>query len=153
MKKKVIIAFGLGIILTLSIAFTFESCNTKAQPEEEPFFLNHAEDVNYVGKEACKVCHTEHASTFSQTGMGQSFGHLTPTKSAAYGINSKAIYDVKTGMYYAAKWEAEQLFIHEFKLSNSDHSTETIIDFTLGGSKRDATYKAVVEFIKWYNEQ
>ncbi|MDA8896271.1 multiheme c-type cytochrome [Bacteroidia bacterium] len=120
MKKKVIIAFGLGIILTLSIAFTFESCNTKAQPEEEPFFLNHAEDVNYVGKEACKVCHTEHASTFSQTGMGQSFGHLTPTKSAAYGINSKAIYDVKTGMYYAAKWEAEQLFIHEFKLSNSD---------------------------------
>lgn len=34
---------------------------------------------------------------------------------------------------------------------NTDHSTETIIDFTLGGSKRDATYKAVVKFINEYN--
>ena len=34
---------------------------------------------------------------------------------------------------------------------NTDHSTETIIDFTLGGSKRDATYNAVVKFINEYN--
>jgi hypothetical protein len=33
---------------------------------------------------------------------------------------------------------------------NTDHSTKTIIEFTLGGSKRDATYNGVVEFIKFY---
>ena len=49
-----------------------------------------------------------------------------------------------------------EFFIVEDRIKiahNTDHSTETIIDFTLGGSKRDATYQAVVEFIKWYNEQ
>jgi hypothetical protein len=47
-----------------------------------------------------------------------------------------------------------EFFIVEDRIKiahNTDHSTETIIDFTLGGSKRDATYKAVVEFINWCN--
>ena len=34
---------------------------------------------------------------------------------------------------------------------NTDHSIETIIDLTFGGSKRDATYQGVVEFINQYN--
>lgn len=34
---------------------------------------------------------------------------------------------------------------------NTDHSIETIIDFEIIGTKIQATYKAVVEFIKWYN--
>ena len=48
-----------------------------------------------------------------------------------------------------------EFFIVEDRIKiahNTDHSTETIIDFTLGGSKRDATYQAVVEFIKQYND-
>jgi hypothetical protein len=36
---------------------------------------------------------------------------------------------------------------------NSDHSIETIIDFEIIRTKINATYKAVVEFIKWYNNQ
>jgi hypothetical protein len=35
---------------------------------------------------------------------------------------------------------------------NTDHSIETIIDFTFGGSKRDVTYQGVVEFINQYNK-
>ena len=35
---------------------------------------------------------------------------------------------------------------------NTDHSIETIIDLTFGGSKRDATYQGVVEFINQYNK-
>ena len=49
-----------------------------------------------------------------------------------------------------------EFFIVEDRIKiahNTDHSTETIINFTLGGSKRDATYKAVVEFIKQYNDK
>jgi|TARA_B110000908_G_C10054765_1_gene357872 hypothetical protein len=49
-----------------------------------------------------------------------------------------------------------EFFIVEDRIKiahNTDHSTETIIDFTLGGSKRDATYKAVVEFVKWHNKK
>lgn len=34
---------------------------------------------------------------------------------------------------------------------NTDHSIETIVDFEIIGTKIQATYKAVVEFIKWYN--
>jgi hypothetical protein len=37
--------------------------------------------------------------------------------------------------------------------NNTDKSIETIIDFEIIGTKIQATYKAVVEFIKWYNEQ
>ena len=36
---------------------------------------------------------------------------------------------------------------------NTDNSIKTIIHFTLGGSKRDATYQAVVGFINKYNKQ
>ena len=117
MNKKVIIAVGVGLILTIGIGFTFESCKTT---QEEPYFLNHAANVKYVGKEKCKVCHSEHYSTFSKTGMGQSFGLVSPTKSAAYGIDSDAIFDPKTGMYYAARWKEEKLFIHEFRLNGTD---------------------------------
>jgi hypothetical protein len=35
---------------------------------------------------------------------------------------------------------------------NTDQSIETIIDFEIMGNKREAIYNAVVEFIKWYNE-
>ena len=35
---------------------------------------------------------------------------------------------------------------------NTDHSIETIIDLTFDGSKRDATYQGVVEFINEYNK-
>lgn len=37
--------------------------------------------------------------------------------------------------------------------NNTDKSTETIIDFEITGRKIQATYKAAVEFIKWYNQQ
>ena len=48
-----------------------------------------------------------------------------------------------------------EFFIVEDRIKiahNTDHSIDTIINFTLGGSKIDATYKGVVEFIKQYNE-
>jgi hypothetical protein len=35
---------------------------------------------------------------------------------------------------------------------NTDHSIETIIDLTFGGSKIGATYQGVVEFINQYNK-
>ena len=47
-----------------------------------------------------------------------------------------------------------EFFIVEDRIKiahNTDDSIDTIINFTLGGSKKDATYKAVVEFIKTYN--
>jgi hypothetical protein len=36
--------------------------------------------------------------------------------------------------------------------NNTDKSIETIIDFEIIGTKIQATYKAVVEFIKLYNQ-
>lgn len=36
---------------------------------------------------------------------------------------------------------------------NTDHSIETIIDFTFDGGKKGATYQGVVEFIKEYNKK
>lgn len=48
-----------------------------------------------------------------------------------------------------------EFFIVEDRIKiahNTDHSIDTIINFTLGGSKREATYKAVVEFINQYNK-
>jgi cytochrome oxidase Cu insertion factor (SCO1/SenC/PrrC family) len=35
---------------------------------------------------------------------------------------------------------------------NTDHSIDVIIDFTSGRRKNETAYQAVVEFIKWYNE-
>ena len=46
-----------------------------------------------------------------------------------------------------------EFFIVEDRIKiahNTDHSIDIIINFTLGGSKREATYKAVVEFINQF---
>lgn len=51
-----------------------------------------------------------------------------------------------------------EFFIVEDRIKiahNTDHSTEIIINFTLGrnyGSKREAVYQGVVEFINEYNK-
>ena len=99
--------------------------------------------------------------------MGMNYGdpndnsvmiQMTPQGNEVVPINS---------MEYHSSWEwlmpvvdkieslGYEFFIVEDRIKiahNTDHSTETIIDFTLGGSKRDATYQAVVEFIKQYND-
>jgi predicted CXXCH cytochrome family protein len=117
--RPYVIIIGLSLALVLGVGLPLDSCKT-APKNEEHYFLNLADNVEYVGMEKCKVCHTEHYNTFSQTGMGQSFDLLSPTKSAAFGKNSSPIYDAKTGMFYAATWQENRLFIKEFKLSSGD---------------------------------
>ena len=36
-------------------------------------YLNHNDTVKYVGKEECRMCHSEIYDSYMQTGMGLSF--------------------------------------------------------------------------------
>ena len=45
-------------------------------------YLNHNDTVKYVGKQECRVCHTEIYDSYMQTGMGKSFHFATKEHSA-----------------------------------------------------------------------
>jgi len=90
--------------------------------------------------------------------------------------NECGVYQTKRGPYhlenlsYHISWDwlmpvvekieslGYEFFIVDDRIKiahNTDHSTKIIINFTLGrnyGSKRDAVYQGVVEFINQYNK-
>ena len=82
-------------------------------------FLNLNDSVGYVGIETCRGCHSDKHSTFTHTGMGQSFGLATREKSAAR-FQQKAVYDAKRNFYYWPYWESDSLRILEFRLQGRD---------------------------------
>ena len=73
-----------GTLLFLFVVLLAVSCwNKKPSDEEsESKYLNHKKDAFYVGREACKGCHSDIYATFMHTGMGQSWGAATKEKSA-----------------------------------------------------------------------
>lgn len=86
-------------------------------------FLNAHDTVDYVGKETCKGCHADIYHTFVETGMGRSFHTAERKYSAADFEGVKPVFDAKNNFYYYPFWRNSELFIQEFRLSNSSGDT------------------------------
>ena len=132
--KKYLVAFLiLGVIISLSF---FNSCQRTSEGESLTY-LNHANDVAYVGMATCASCHPDKHNTFIHTGMGLSFDTASKTKSSAKFGQEHVVYDASLDMYYYPYWKGEQLFIREFQLSNSDttHKLDVAIDYIVGSGQ------------------
>jgi tetratricopeptide (TPR) repeat protein len=82
-------------------------------------YLNHSDSAKYVGMNTCKLCHQNIYNTFIETGMGQSFGIASKTKSLAKFKNA-CIKDKSTNYNYCAYWQKDSLYIKEFLLEKND---------------------------------
>ncbi len=148
--------FGLGIGL-LSV-FMFR---TKHPVEEDFFYLNHSDTVDYVGLSTCASCHEDIAKSFLHTGMGSSFNKATPKKSAADFLGNHVIYDTINDLYYHPYWVNSELFIKEYRLLGTDtlHQRIEKIDYIIGSGQH--TNSHLIErngFIfqapfTWYSQQ
>ncbi len=97
--------------------------NINEQPTSDLPYLNLHDTVKYVGMKACQSCHQEIYETFLQTGMGQSFDHATPQKSAATFGDHIVLYDSLNNFYYKPFWQQDSLYIKEFRLDAESKDT------------------------------
>lgn len=125
-------AFILISILFIQII----SC-TSITKNEEYFYLNHNDTVDYVGINACKNCHFDKFETYIKTGMGQSFHYATSQKSAANFSKNHVVYDSIKNLYYSPFFKKEQMFILEYRLDGSDTIYKRIekINFIIGSGQ------------------
>ena len=117
------------------------SCNNSTISEKDSVnnthYLNHNDNVSYVGKETCKECHFDIYNSFVNTGMGQSFDVATKSKSVLDDNNNPLIYDEIKNLYYQPIWKKDSLYLLEFRLENKDttHKLLQKIDFVIGSGQ------------------
>jgi Tfp pilus assembly protein PilF len=94
--------------------------------------------ARYVGMETCRGCHQSIYETFIQTGMGQSFGLATKTKSAAdFSPAHALVYDSVLDFYYKPYWSNDSLYIMEFRLEGGDtvHKRIQQVNYIVGSGQ------------------
>ena len=63
-------------------------------------YLNHNDTVKYVGKEQCRMCHSEIYDSYINTGMGKSLHFATRDNSALEGSDMTIIHDSIRNLSY-----------------------------------------------------
>ncbi len=132
----------IGIVI-LVVTLPYFYCNTpKAETSEDhpssPWRNVYDSSAHYVGMNTCKGCHEDVYNTFIQTGMGQSFGMATKTKSAADFTPAHAlVYDSALDYYYKPYWQGDSFFILEYRLEDKDtvHKRIQRVDYVVGSGQ------------------
>lgn len=140
----------LLFIVLSTIVLLMVYCNnpttTNNQPEpaegQQPIannqtYLNHSDTAHYVGMSQCRLCHENIYNTFIQTGMGKSFEHANPQKSAATFNKHSVIYDKHSDFYYYPFWQGDILKIMEYRLQGKDtvHKRIENVDYIIGSGQ------------------
>ncbi|MBT3571645.1 MAG: hypothetical protein HN498_04720 [Flavobacteriales bacterium] len=100
-------------------------------------YLNHNDTVKYVGKEECRMCHSEIYDSYMQTGMGQSFHFAVKEHSALANSQMHIIYDTIKNLSYQPFWKNDSLYIKEFRLNGKDTTHQLIkkVDYKIGSGQ------------------
>ncbi|MCX6190510.1 MAG: tetratricopeptide repeat protein [Bacteroidetes bacterium] len=116
MRSAAYLLFSLFLILSVS----YSCYNSNSNETESTKYRNHSADVSYVGKEICKGCHPDIYASFSETGMGQSWGLATRAKSASDFKKNTVVFDSIKNLYYHPQWMGDTLQVLEFRLEGKD---------------------------------
>ncbi len=138
--QKVLLAIALFAI-TMPVFF----CNTPGANTDEdeahensPWLNVYDTAAQYVGMQTCRGCHEPIYQTFIQTGMGQSFGLATKTKSAADFSEAHAlVYDTALDYYYKPYWTNDSLYVLEYRMDGKDtvHQQVQKVDYVIGSGQ------------------
>ena len=105
-----------GLIFLFTTALLF-SCQ-KGQVSDYTTYLNHNDTVRYVGKEQCRMCHSDIYDSYIKTGMGQSFHFATKEHSALYNSQMQVIHDSVRNLSYHPFWKNDSLYLKELRLKD-----------------------------------
>lgn len=112
----------------------FFSCQ-KGKVSNYTYYLNHNDTVKYVGKEQCRMCHSEIYDSYIQTGMGKSFHYATKENSALSDSDFQLIYDSIKNYFYQPFFKNDSLYLKEFRLKAEEDTTHLLIkkvDYKIG---------------------
>lgn len=133
------ILLGFTVLLVTLPAFFCTSPREAAEDHPTSKWRNvYDTTAHYVGMQACRTCHEEVYKTFSQTGMGQSFGLATKEKSAAdFSPAHALVYDSSLDYYYKPYWDRDSFFVMEFRLDGKDtvHKRIQRVDYIVGSGQ------------------
>jgi hypothetical protein len=126
-----------AMLLIVPVAFTVWQCGTSSdefQQSGRTDYLNHHDSVRYVGTRECIECHYEIYQSYMKTGMGLSFGHATPAKSAAVIGEDSVLYDHDKDLYYKPFWHEDTLMVREYRIKNGRivHERTETVHFVVG---------------------
>lgn len=126
MLKRLYIYLTIGTVLCFNY-----SC---FQEHNDQVYRNLSDTVGYVGVETCKACHYDKWETYSHTGMGQSFGMATKSKSASNIHKDSILHDSYRDFYYQPHWDSDTLKLLEYRLQHNDTTHKRIqnIDYIIG---------------------
>ena len=128
-EKQII--YGLFILGACCLIY----CNTNSNAGiPNHTYLNLQDSIKYIGMETCRSCHSNVHHTFKETGMGQSFGKATLTKSGATFEEHDIVYDKKSNFYYKPFFQNDTMYVKEYRLDGKDtiHSRIEKIDYIVG---------------------
>lgn len=124
-------------------------------------FLNTRPEAKYVGSEACRNCHAEHAATFRHSAMGRSMSEVDVTREP-----SDAAYDHPASKRrYEVRRRDGEIWHRELLLgSESEHQEEIVLSeyavkYVVGSGHHSLTYLVetdgfmVESPITWYRSR
>ncbi len=115
--------FAYALSLIFFSVFLFLSCNRQVDPKSSlKEYSSLSDSTKYIGKEACRQCHSDKFETFMHTGMGMSFDTASTAKSSGRFDAHEVIVDKFRNFSYYPHWEGNDFYITEFRLSGSDTS-------------------------------
>jgi tetratricopeptide (TPR) repeat protein len=104
-----------GAFLVLSFG-----CGHHEQAEHTVLqFANHAPEVGYVGREACRSCHFEQFASFVHTGMGRSFYPMTPDEVVEDFNHANTFVVEPAGIHYRMEQRDGKLYQRQFLLDSA----------------------------------
>ncbi len=113
------LAYALSLIF-FSV-FIFLSCNRQDDFKRTPKqYASLSDSTKYIGKEACRQCHSDKFETFMHTGMGLSFDSASKSKSSGRFDSHEVIQDKFRNFSYYPHWEGNDFFLTEFRLTGKD---------------------------------
>ncbi|MFZ7113829.1 MAG: multiheme c-type cytochrome [Bacteroidota bacterium] len=112
--------FAYALSLILFSVFIFISCNRTETSNQVKEYSSLSDSTEYIGKEACRQCHSDKFETFIHTGMGKSFDTASITKSAGRFDGHSVIKDHFRDLSYFPHWEGNDFYLTEFRLSGND---------------------------------
>ncbi|MDX1740241.1 MAG: tetratricopeptide repeat protein [Rhodothermales bacterium] len=126
----------MRLVVSASLVFAVIGCGPRYDPPLGTGFeyVNQDPRVEYVGRDACKDCHTENYDTYIHSEMGRSFKRATLANSDADFEIDEPIFDPNLNMYYLPFSRGEELFIMEYRIEDGDttHKRTERVDYIVG---------------------
>ncbi|MBS1775965.1 MAG: pilus assembly protein TadD [Bacteroidetes bacterium] len=138
MKKKQAVFVFTGALMLIAMICTFCNQPQKSKSELSSQWRNvYDSSAHYVGMNVCASCHADIYASFMKTGMGQSFGYATQSKSSADFGPHAIVYDTIADFYYKPFWQNDSLYIMEYRLVGMDtvHKLVQHIDYIVGSGQ------------------